>query len=266
MKRNAVVSGNFFRMLLWTAIFACAAGLPSVSAQAGSSSGDADALLAKVDKSLYLESNSFKMVMETTEPGAASKGMTFEGLSRKGLGTYFEVIAPARTAGTRFLQTEGSLWMFNPKAGSTKALRLSARDSFQGSTFSNSDVGKNQFSDDYSASLGPDETLAHSELGKVPCTTIVATAKNEEAAYSKIVMWLRKSDDMPLKMEYYARSGLLFKRMELSKITKFGTITRPAVMRMESLEKKGTITTLKVESFVSKSVADSFFNKNYLTR
>jgi hypothetical protein len=74
------------------------------------------------------------------------------------------------------------------------------------------------------------------------------------------------SDLVPLRMEYYARSGLLFKRMDLSKIRPFGGITRPSVMRMESLEKKGTITTLTIESMQAKDVPLTVFNKNWLTR
>jgi hypothetical protein len=192
--------------------------------------------------------------------------MTFEGLSRKDRGSYLEITAPARTKGTRFLQLEGSLWMFNPKAGSANALRLSSRDSFQGSTFSNADVGKSQFSEDYAPRLAPEAVLDHPELGAVPCWVIEATAKTEGAAYGKIMMWVRKADFMPLRMEYYAKSGLLFKRMDLSKIRNFGAITRPSVMRMESLEKKGTITTLTLESLEPRDVPLSVFTKNHLTR
>jgi outer membrane lipoprotein-sorting protein len=226
----------------------------------------ADELLASVDKILSLESYISTVTMETQESGSVPRSMTFDTKSRRDTGTYLEIAAPARTKGTRFLQLEGSLWMFNPKAGSSNAIRLSAQDSFQGSTFSNADVGKNQFSADYAPTLEPEETIDHAELGRVPCYVVASAARTGEAAYGKIVMWLRESDLMPLKMEYYAKSGLLFKRMELSKVRNFGAITRPSVMRMESLEKKGTITTLTLGSMERKDVPLSVFNKNYLTR
>jgi outer membrane lipoprotein-sorting protein len=226
----------------------------------------ADEILAAVDKALFLESYGSRVTLETVEPGSPPRSMTFEGLSRKDRGSYLEITAPARTKGTRFLQLEGSLWMFNPKAGSANALRLSSRDSFQGSTFSNADVGKSQFSEDYAPRLAPEAVLDHPELGAVPCWVIEATAKTEGAAYGKIMMWVRKADFMPLRMEYYAKSGLLFKRMDLSKIRNFGAITRPSVMRMESLEKKGTITTLTLESLEPRDVPLSVFTKNHLTR
>ncbi|MEI6874386.1 MAG: outer membrane lipoprotein-sorting protein [Spirochaetota bacterium] len=226
----------------------------------------ADEILTAVDKALFLGSYVSRVTMETTESGAAPRSMTFETQSRKDRGSYLEIVAPARTKGTRFLQLDGSLWMFNPKAGSSNALRLSSRDSFQGSTFSNADVGKNQFSDDYAATLAPDAILEHEELGQVPCQVIEASARVDSAAYGKIVMWARKGDFMPLRMEYYAKSGLLFKRMKLSKIRPFGAITRPSVMRMESLEKKGTVTVLTMEALEPKDIPLSVFNKNYLTR
>jgi outer membrane lipoprotein-sorting protein len=237
--------------------------LPSLPLHAAPS---ADEILNAVDRTLFLSSYVSRVTMETTEPGSAPRSMTFESQARKDKGAYLEIVAPARTKGTRFLQLEGSLWMFNPKAGSSNALRLSSRDSFQGSTFSNADVGKSQFSDDYEARLAPEAVLDHAELGAVPCYVIEAAAKTDTAAYGKIVMWARKTDFMPLRMEYYAKSGLLFKRMDLSKIRSFAAITRPSVMRMESLEKKGTITTLTMEALEAKDVPLAVFNKNYLTR
>jgi outer membrane lipoprotein-sorting protein len=226
----------------------------------------AEEILTAVDKALFLESYVSRMTMETAEQGSPPRSMTFEGQSRKDKGTYLEILAPARTKGSRFLQLEGSLWMYNPKAGSANALRLSSRDSFQGSTFSNADVGKSQFSDDYAPTLAPEAVLAHAELGNVACYVIEARAKTETAAYGRIVMWVRKTDDMPLRMEYYAKSGLLFKRMELSRIRDFGTLSRPSVMRMESLEKKGTVTKITIEAMESREVPLSVFSKNYLTR
>lgn len=242
------------------ALFFCGLALPLFATP------NAEEILAAVDKALFLESYTSRVTMETQEAGAAPRSMTFEGQSRKDKGTYLEIVAPARTKGTRFLQLDGSLWMFNPKAGSANALRLSSRDAFQGSTFSNADIGKSQFSDDYGPSLAPEALLSHTELGQVPCYVILATARTETAAYGKIMMWARKADSMPLRMEYYARSGLLFKTMELSRIRSFGPITRPSVMRMESLEKKGTVTTLTMEAIEAKAVAPTVFNKNYLTR
>jgi len=247
----------------WISLFAMAAFSATLSLFAAPS---AEEILAAVDSRLFLQSYVSKVTMETTKPGAAPTSMTFEGQSRKDKGTYLEILAPARTKGIRFLQLDGSLWMYNPKAGSANALRLSSRDSFQGSTFSNADVGKSQFSDDYIPKLAPDAVIDHPELGKVECLVIDAAAKTDESAYGRIVMYVRKTDLMPLSMEYYAKSGLLFKRMTLSKIRDFGSITRPSVMRMESLDKIGTFTTLTMEAIERKDVPLSVFNKNYLTR
>jgi outer membrane lipoprotein-sorting protein len=200
------------------------AGPPIAESSAQTASDPkAEALLAAVDKILFMESYSSRARMETVEPGSQSRVMVFTGLSRRDKGTYMEIAAPERTKGTRFLQLEGSLWMYNPKSNSANPLRLSGIDSFQGSAFSNADLGKARFSGDYVAGFDGE-------------------------------------------MEYYAKSGLLFKRMDLSAIRDFGSIVRPSVLRMESLEKKGTITTLTLESIEIKDVSASIFNKNYLTR
>jgi outer membrane lipoprotein-sorting protein len=258
------------RAILYALLASSAIGLSAAQGAAqGTAQGaapSADEILAAVDKALFLESYASTATMETAEPGAPPRSMTFQGLSRRDKGSYLEITAPARTKGTRFLQLEGSLWMYNPKSGSANPIQLSSSDSFQGSTFANADVGKSQFSDDYSPGAVRDETIDHPEYGKVECYVIDSAAKSPKSAYGKIVMWVRASDLMPVRMEYYAKSGLLFKRMTLSKVRTFGAITRPSVLTMESLEKKGTVTTLTLQSIEARDVSPAIFNKNYLKR
>jgi outer membrane lipoprotein-sorting protein len=254
------MSPFFRRAALVLALFAAAV---LAAAQSGPSAAD---ILAAIDAALFLDSYASRATMATVDAAGKTVSLSFDGLSRKDKGTYMEVTAPARTKGSRFLQLDGSLWLYNPKAGAAAAIRLSARDSFQGSTFANADVGKSQFADDYTPSRAPDAELDHPELGKVPCYVIESVARDETAAYGKIVMWARKSDSMPLQMEYYAKSCLLYKRMVLSAIKDFGPIRRPSVLRMESLEKAGTITTLTLEWIERRDVPLSVFNKAYLTR
>ncbi len=203
--------------------------------------------------------------METAEPGGAARSMTFQPLSRRDKGSFLEVRAPARSRGIRFLQLEGILWMYDSKSCSLSALRLSARDSIQGSEFSNADVCTTRFADEYAPSPAPEATLPHMEMLRLPCVVVESVAKIDEADYGKIVMWARKSDLMPLRMEYYANSGLLYKQMELFRIGDFGGFVRPSVMRMESVEQKGSVTTLTIRSIEKREVPLSVFGKVYLT-
>ncbi|WP_394706901.1 outer membrane lipoprotein-sorting protein [Marispirochaeta sp.] len=55
--------------------------------------------------------------------------------------------------------------MYNPKSNSSRPLRLSPEQSFQGTVFSNNDVSDQQYTDDYKASLAGEEPLEHPDFG-----------------------------------------------------------------------------------------------------
>lgn len=224
-------------------------------------------ILERAEEALYPENFYMKVDMNTHKPGRRDTMMAFESYHRDGAGTFMEVTAPARSRGMRFLQKEEDLWMYNPRSNSRRAIRLSPRDSFQGSAFSNNDVGDPDYSDDYDVRLAGRESLNHDELGSVETIRLELTAKRETTTYGRIVMWIRESDDIPLEMEYYAKSGLLFKRMTLSQIRELAGRQRPSFMRMESLEQDDFYSTVEIEEMeVRDNLPDRYFSQANLTR
>ena len=167
---------------------------------------DGKKLLAEVDAaSGSPDSFTMDVTLTTTSPGDTDRVMVLNNSHKKGFGTFLEIQAPARSKGTRMLTQEGSLWLFNPKSGSTKPVRLASRDSFQGSSFSNSDVSKTSFTEDYDGVTEGEDTIDTAEFGPVKTWRLRATANNPEAAYGYIVMWVRQGDLLPLKFDYYTR-------------------------------------------------------------
>lgn len=228
---------------------------------------DGNKLLAEVDKIRYPESFFMRVKLDTVSPTEPTKTMIMESTYKKGFGTFMELQAPARSKGTKFLNQDNSLWIYNPKSGSSKPLRLSPMDSFQGSAFSNSDVSKTTYLDDYNAAVEAVETVDHPEFGKTEVYRIVATAKRPEATYGKIVMWVRKTDTVPLKMDYYAKSGLLFRQMLMSDYKTLAGRLRATHLEMESVDKKGTKSIITIEKMeVRTNIPDSLYNLNNLTR
>ena len=94
-----------------------------------------------------------------------------------------EMLSPTRSRGIRFLQTEGALWMYSPRSGSRLPLRLSPRESFQGSVFSNNDVGDSTWSNDYEASLAGSTTLDSPDFGKVEVWIVSGKALRRDVPY-----------------------------------------------------------------------------------
>jgi len=269
------------------------------AAQAGVSSTDdlirrardlgPEELMNLADDALFPESFVATMRMTTTRPGRRDTEMVLDNYHLEGAGSFMEVTEPRRSAGMRFLQKDEDLWMYNPRASSRRALRLSPRDSFQGSVFSNNDVSDPEYADDYTASLEGTETLDHPEEGRVTTIRINAVASHDEAAYGRIEMWLMPDAEgapgaggaagagassgtvplrvIPLRIDYFSRSGLPFKRMTLLEIGDLAGARRPRLMRMESLEEEGAVTTVRIESLEARNdIPPRLFSRQELTR
>ena len=228
---------------------------------------DGKKLLAQIDDIRFPESFFMRITLTTVSPGEADKVMSLDNTHKKAFGSFLEIQAPARSKGTKMLTQEGTLWMFNPKSGSTKPLRLAPRDSFQGSSFSNSDVSKTSFTEDYAGSTEGEETLETAEFGTVKAWRLRADATNPEASYGHIIMWVRQGDLLPIKFDYYAKSGLLFRQMVLSEYKVLAGRLRATKMEMTSLDKKGTKTVLHIEEMeIRNNIPDSLYNLTNLTK
>ena len=159
------------------------------------------------------------------------------------------------------------MWLFNPQAGTSQAIRLSPKAAFQGSVFSNRDIGDPQYSTDYTMSLLGTETLDLPDLGNVQAVVLEGTARSQTVAYSKVKLWVRAADDMLLKGEYYAKSGLLFKRVLFTKVIEMAGRERPSVIRMVSLDQPDRESVMTIASLEDRpDLPDAIFNLAALTR
>lgn len=249
-------------------IRSCAAvTLLALAAAATAAGQNAHELLMQAEDSLYPDSFYMEMRIETERPDRRNTDMQFESYHKDGVGTFIEITGPSRSRGIRFLSKEENLWLYNPRSNSRRAIRLSPRDSFQGTLFSNHDIGDPQYTDDYEARQLPDEQIDHPEMGAVDTRVIEARPTTDEAPYGRIKMWLRAEDLIPVQMEYYARSGLLFKRMYLSDIRELAGAQRPAVMRMESLQLQDAFSRVEILTMEERSdLSDRRFTEANLTR
>lgn len=256
MKKTVITAALFTALFVGIAVFQ----LPAQQLSA-------EELLEKAERVIAPEKYYSKVSLHTEKPGERDKTMVMETYYKRGTGTYIEVIEPARSKGMRFLQKEENLWMFNPRSNSRRAIRLSPRESFQGSIFSNSDVGDPQYTDDYDTVYGEEEIINHPDGGETPCFVLIGTAKHPKAPYGKIKMWVEKETLIPLEIEYYAKSGLLFKKMTLSDIKQLAGRERPTRFRMESLEQKGAYSTMIIETMeLRDDIPARMFSQHALTR
>lgn len=228
---------------------------------------DAQTLLDDMDNVLVPQNYSAQLTMTTNRPGKAAIAMSFTLDYKQGTGSLMEILTPARSKGTRFLQKDKALWLYSPRSGSSRPIRLSPKQSFQGSVFSNGDVSEPRYSRDYAAQISGKEQFDHSQLGTVTVIVLEGHPKSAAAEYGLIKAWILPDSHMPLRIEYTAKSGLLFKRMDFSGFRQLAGTQRPSIYRMESLEESGSFTTLSYESLTARQdLADRIFTESWLTR
>ena len=227
----------------------------------------ADDLLVRAEDSVFPDSFRAEITLTTRDRGEVTSEMQLSLHYRQDAGSYMEILAPARSRGLRFLQVDETLWMYNPRAGGGRALRLSPRASFQGSVFSNRDLSNPEFANDYSVELAGSETIEHPDLGTVECWVLDAAATDDQLAYARVLLWMTKDHEILVRSHYFAKSGLLFKTAEFRDIREIAGARRPTTIEMRNRQQADLASTMSITSLeVAEDLPDRLFTQRYLTR
>jgi len=164
-----------------------------------------------------------------TEKGGKTRNLTFDGKSRRNGKVGNSLItfsAPADVAGMKFLQVQkdskdkdadDDRWLYTPDLKRSRRVAGSSRtDSFMGTDFSYADLDGRDVRNSDSV-LKADENV-----GKFECYHVIATPKNSDAVYSKVEMWVRKDNFVPLKQIMFNKGGTAVKTLLSREIQKHG--------------------------------------------
>lgn len=230
-------------------------------------SDNAAAILRRAEQSVYPDVCVMEVTLATYRSGSVLSTLEMRIRYKRDIGTRLELLSPPRSRGIRFLQKGSNLWMFNPEGGTSRAIRLSNSASFQGSVFSNGDLTDPHYSKQYDVRIAGTETIDQPTIGKVNTTVIEGTARNDRVEYSKIKMWVRSSDDMLMRAEFYAKSGLLFRTMVCTDIRELAGAKRPTVLIMRSMDQKNRRSLMTIHGLqIDPSMSDAIFTLSALTR
>ncbi len=155
---------------------------------------------------------------------------------------------PASVAGTRFLTITapgkaGDQWIFLPSLGKVRRVAASEGSAnFMGTDLSYDDMA----SADRKADLDTYALLREENLDGKSCWVIEAKPKESGYQYSRMVGWIEKATNIPLKMELYDKKGSLQKIMEMGGVKEFQGRLTPTVTKMTSVQAK-TSTTITIE-------------------
>lgn len=140
-------------------------------------------------------------------------------------------LKPEREKGREVLRQKDVIWTYMPSVG--KAVRVADRESFAGGDFSNADVLRVDWLNQYKPEIAKE----------TPNQWIIdLTSKSSDSAYAKMRLWVDKRNGQPVQQQFYDSKGTLLKKCLYGSVKTFGQVTRPARLVMENV-----ITTQKSE-------------------
>jgi len=215
----------------------------------------ADEIVETMDKNLMFDEGEMLMSILDYKEGKLYKTLKAKIYYKKDKGTLMEFLEPAREKGKKILLVKDNMWLFVPSV--SKPLRLSAKDSFMGTSFTNRDLMDYDLKNDYKAKILK-ETDKHYKLE--------LTATNKNVSYPKVIVDVDKEHILPTKEELYTLSGDLIKIIEFSEPKDFSGKIRPSVITVIDMLNQKNYTKVVLENLQQKQIKDIIFSPSVVAK
>lgn len=166
---------------------------------------------------------------------------------------------PVRDRGTAFLKRQKEIWNFVPSVDRMIKLPPSMMSqSWMGSDFSNDDlVRESSTLKDFKHKILRSETYEGLDCWVIEMTPLPSSS----VVYSKVVIWVSKTDFYHLRTENYGDKGEKVSTVAMSNLQKMGNRTLPVRMELTPLDKPGHKTIIVYEAAVFNApITESFFS------
>ncbi len=166
-------------------------------------------------------------------------------------------LAPADIKGTGFLsRSSDNMWLYLPALGKVRRIAGHvSHGSFMGSDFSYRDLSSSGLSHDFTA------TVVSFKDGEYE---LLLKPKPGDAAYSMVKVWTRDDNFVPLKMEFYDKSGKLLKILVNTEIKKIDGKWFPMSMAMDNVQENHKTEIVVKELKINTGLRDSIFTERTL--
>ena len=254
------------------ALLSCLVALAMTALASAAHADDitADQLAERVVKGngFTWEGATTRMRMVLIEPGGQRSERALEVLGRRHDGQLESVarfLSPSDIAGTKFLMIEkkgGGAEQHIYLPGLKRTRRVVGREqegSFMGSDFTYNDLQRKEEKDTKNTRL-PDENI-----GSEQTYVLESVAGSKTSTYSKIKTWIRKTDYIPLRTQFFDQAGKLAKTLYVRRTQEIDG--KPTVVEAFMKSANGHATELVVDSVKSaKDLPDSAFSPLTLDR
>lgn len=173
-----------------------------------------------------------------------------------------KIVTPAKDQGTGNLRVGLDLWQYLPKVERLIKIPPSLMlQSWMGSDFTNDDLVRTSSTyRDYTHEFAGFETINGIRAAKIICKP----KPDSPVVWGKLEIWIEPKRAVTVQQDYYSESGELLKRMNGSKIKKFGTHTIASFVEMKTVKKNTTTSIEYLEAHFDEKIEDSIFNQNFL--
>jgi outer membrane lipoprotein-sorting protein len=179
--------------------------------------------------------------------------------------SFVRIVSPAKEAGIGSLRIGAEMWNYLPNVERVIKIPPSMMlQPWMGSDFTNDDLVKeSSILDDYTHKV-----LGSTGSGGDAVLQIEAVPKPEAAVvWGRIVYWVRRGDNMPLKQEFFSERGELVRVMSFSDVRTVGARKLPTRWEMRPVAKPGNVTTVVLKDAVfNQPLAEEVFTQRNLQK
>jgi outer membrane lipoprotein-sorting protein len=156
-------------------------------------------------------------------------------------------------------------WFYLPAYHTSRRIASANRsDTYMGTDFSYEDITDPKIEQFHYTSVGKDR-LQDVEWSIIEATPIDNTL-TQESGYSKTVYWIDPEKGVAIKIEYYDRSGQLYKRLMNAGLEQIGRYHRWKTAEMHNLKRNHRTILEFSNRRVDQGLDDRYFTVRYLER
>ncbi len=231
----------------------------SLTGLAASATTDATAIVAAADN-IRFPQDGFQVSVKvaTLVPNRSPEFHEYQVLQNGHEKSVVRTLTPASEAGQVMLMRGADLWVFLPEVSQPVRLPLSQRLTGQ---VANGDLARANFAGDYKAALVREEVF-----GGKQCVVLELTAARKGVTYHRVLYWVEKASNRPLKGEFYTLSKRLMKTGLYQDYKDLGGKIRPTKLILIDALKKGEQSVLVYSNLKLRNIPDKFFTKDFLRK
>lgn len=178
--------------------------------------------------------------------------------------SFSEYLSPKKEKGTKMLKLKKNLWTYNPRT--ERIIHIAGhllRQSIMGSDLSYEDsMEDKKLSDSYNAKIVKEGKIENTEVW-----VLELKAKRDNIAYQRRKLWVDKEKFVPIKENWYGKSGRLLKKTRIKNLKKYGNRWYPVNLFFKDVLKSGRGTEFIMDKInFNPKIPRSIFNKQSLKR